>query len=166
MNLFNEYHSNYHSNIFGMNYLIFMSIFMFFILFCSVPSSENVNQLNLCDTLIIVSKVINLPDLEQFYHADVLPNRKPLIIMKNDVFGKDFELFKFREKVLFQTEKELKPILEFPHITPYLEFITFEIKNDTAKVLVEYKVEGARVSAKFVKQDNDWKISKTWFREY
>jgi len=166
MNLFDEYHLKYHPNIFSMNYLVIIFIFMLTILYCSSQSNNNVNQLNLCDTLIIVSKMIDLPDLEQFYHADVFPNRKPLIIMKNDVFGKDFEFFKFREKVLFQTENELKPILEIPYITPYLEFITFEIKNDTANVLIEYKVEGARVSAKFVKQDSEWKILKTWWSEY
>lgn len=114
----------------------------------SQPNSED-------DTVKIVQLVIDLPELQSYYHDDTVTSRKPLIILKNEILAREISLSKFGEPVKFADCDELKETKK-----PYLEFTTLEVKENEATVVFRYRVEGVEGRLTLNKQSNNWQIEK------
>lgn len=103
----------------------------------------------------IVELTVDLPELQQYYHADAVADRKPLYILKNELITEEMSLLKFGESVKFADCNELKKTGK-----PYLEFVTLEIKEDAAAAVFRYRVEGVEGRLTFNKQSGDWQVQK------
>lgn len=114
----------------------------------SQPNSED-------DTAEIVRLVLNLPELQSYYHADTVAGRKPLFILKNEILTREISLSKFGEPVKFADCDELKNTKK-----PYLEFTALEVKETTATAVFRYRVEGIEGRLTLNKQSDDWQIEK------
>lgn len=94
---------------------------------------------------------IDLPKLQQYYHSDK-PGRKPLYVVKNEVFKNDVSLTKFGEPVKFiSADEAAKKKL------PAIEFTSIKINDKTATVEFRYAVEGIRGKAEF-KFTGKWEV--------
>ena len=97
---------------------------------------------------------IDLEELQQFYHADKIPGRKPLIIFNNEVVPSNLELIKFGEPVVFMKKEDLF----FHQKEAFLNFGKFDISRKKAEVHFEYQVEGVFIEVAFEKKDTRWVI--------
>lgn len=103
----------------------------------------------------IVQLIIDLPELQSYYHDDTVANRKPLIILKNEILTREIPLSKFGEPVKFADCDELKKTNK-----PYLEFTVLEVKENAATVVFRYRVEGVEGRLTLNKQSGIWQIQK------
>lgn len=95
---------------------------------------------------------LDLPQLEGYFHPSA-PNRKPLRVLINDVVKENFKLVKFGEPVqLINSAEAEKGDL------PVFEFSSLEIKNETAKVVFRYRVEGITGTVDFKLEADQWKV--------
>ena len=115
-----------------------------------VKEQENASD----DLTQLVKTVVDLPDLQNYFHIEQTPDRKPLYILKNDVIKSDLKLSKFGEQIRFATCDELKKLNK-----PYLEFTKLAIKNDKADVVFRYRVEGIEGNVSLTKSGDGWKAS-------
>lgn len=107
------------------------------------------------DVAHIVQLVIDLPALQKYYHVDDAPNRKPLLILKNELIASEPQLSKFDEPVKFATCDELKATNK-----PYLEFVKLETKGDAATVVFRYRVEGIEGRLTLDKLGDAWRVQE------
>lgn len=107
------------------------------------------------DITQIVKTIIELPDLQNYFHVEQSPERKPLYILKDGEIKSDLELNKFGEKVRFATCDELKKLNK-----PYLEFTKIDVKNNKASVVFRYRVEGIEGTVSLSRTEGGWKASE------
>lgn len=107
------------------------------------------------DVAQIARLTIDLPALQKFYHADAVPGRKPLLILKNEFTAGEPQLSKFGQPVAFVTCDELKATGK-----PYLEFTALEVKGDEASAIFRYRVEGIEGRLAFDKDSGAWRVQK------
>ena len=55
----------------------------------------------------VFQMTLDLPELQEYYHVDSLPERKPLIVLKNEYLNNTPHLVKFNEPVTFLTQEEI-----------------------------------------------------------
>ena len=55
----------------------------------------------------ILQTVLDLPKLQQYYHVNELPDRKPLIVVENDHVDESFQLNKFGTQVIFMDRETI-----------------------------------------------------------
>lgn len=104
----------------------------------------------------IVKQIIDHNNLLQFLHPEI-DERVPLIISDHLVDQK-MTLSKFGEPVKILPESEIKT-------RPYLRFTGYTVNGGTAKVKVEYKIEGIVGSFIFTQDsENNWamKDAQIW----
>jgi hypothetical protein len=63
------------------------------------PSVTPDNQNSKNDLEKIVQLVIDMPELQRYYHADAVANRKPFYILKNELISEEMSLSKFGEPI-------------------------------------------------------------------
>lgn len=112
------------------------------------------------DKKIILQKCIDLPQLQEYYHTDIHPERIPLIVENN---GKVpvVSLSKFGQPVKFLTESEL----EAGGKDAYLNFVRFEISGSTATIMYKYAVEGVMITVLLKKSNGSWEITESKLTE-
>ncbi len=104
----------------------------------------------------IIQLIISSNELNNYYHVDVLPDRKPLRILNNNVVPETTQLNLFDMEVEYTTKKENFPYLVFENI---LE------KNNSIIVSFRYPPEGIHGTA-FIKRANlVWIIEKIIIKE-
>lgn len=104
----------------------------------------------------IIQLIISSNELNNYYHVDVLPDRKPLRILNNNVVPETTQLNLFDMEVEYTTKKENFPYLVFENI---LE------KNNSIIVSFRYPPEGIHGMA-FIKRANlVWIIEKIIIKE-
>jgi hypothetical protein len=103
----------------------------------------------------IFQLTIDLEALEQYYHINELPDRRPLVILQNKITANKPRLIKFGVPVKYANlTKNEKGRL------PYLEFTKVDIHTYTAKVDFIYPVEGIAGTVNFRKKEGLWKVEK------
>lgn len=108
------------------------------------------------DANAVLQLLLNSPQLSQYYHFDVRPQRKPLRVhnqtptklMSNEVTA-DGQLIKLVQKPDKQT----------------LEITEFVVENDLAKTTFRYKVEGIRGTSTLRKIAGAWQIDSIHIEE-
>lgn len=103
----------------------------------------------------VVKAVIEMPELQNYFHIEQNADRKPLYILKSKEINTDLGLNKFGESVRLATCDELKKSNK-----PYLEFPKLDIKNNKAKVVFRYRVQGIEGKVSLSKADGGWKIDE------
>lgn len=104
------------------------------------------------DTSAIYQLVIDLPELGQYYHAE-MPGRTPLVVLRNSLTESQPPLRKFGAPVTFMSASALGPE------TPFLELTRLEIVGDSARVAFEYPIEGIRGLVALVRDGGAWKVA-------
>jgi len=111
----------------------------------------------------VIQRVINLPSIEQYYHVDQDPSRKPLIItgarLQKSLKGRS-NLRKFDKPVIVLPKTEIIK----KKIKAYLEFTKIAIRGDVALVTLKYAVEGVGLNVVLHKQNRSWTVvrSRLW----
>lgn len=105
------------------------------------------STVNLCE---ILQLTINLPGLQQYYHINEKPQRKPLRLLLSYPQLNCQYLEKFGSQVIIN--KTINKQL------PYLQINKIKIKQNTAKVEFEYKEEGIKGIADFKMNNKQWSI--------
>lgn len=103
------------------------------------------------DTGAIYQLVIDLPELGQYYHAE-MPGRKPLVVLRNSLTESQPPLRSFGEPVTFTSATALGPD------TPFVEFTRLEMVGDSARVEFEYRIEGVRGLVALVREGGSWRV--------
>jgi hypothetical protein len=101
----------------------------------------------------ICQLTIDLRTLDKYFHIEELPERKPLLILKNEYVESEPSLVKFGESVQYVSRNELK---NKPR--PYLEFSKIEVDENAAHVEFLYPSEGIAGRVKFFKNALGWHI--------
>lgn len=132
---------------------IIIVVFLCIVIFCGCrhPRDSYYSDFdfeNICQILI------DLPEMNQYYHLDHFPKRKPLIIIKNKFTPDDIQLMKFGEPVIFLSKAEMS----MKKVAAYIEFIDFKIVGGSAKVIFKYPAEGLVVKVALSKENNSWNV--------
>lgn len=96
--------------------------------------------------------VLDIGALQDFFHADQLPERKPLKVLENEHLAAQPELTKFGVPVRFISRQEATT-------EPFFEFTKITIGEDRAEVAFRYRVEGVRGSATLTRDGSAWKVT-------
>lgn len=133
---------------------------IFLILMAFLAYSGTITAQTEEDKKIILQKCIDLPQLQEYYHVDIHPERIPLIIENN---GKVpvVSLSKFGQSVKFLSESEL----EAGGKEAYLNFVRFEISGSTATIMYKYAVEGVMITVLLKKTNGNWEITDSKLTE-
>ena len=105
------------------------------------------------DTTHILEAIINLPQLSPFYHNE-LAGRTPLVIVKNSIITKAYDLKKFSTKVVFLTPEQIAR----NKLKAYLvvKMLHLDTRSQQAQVLFEYPIEGILGKITLKKQHHNW----------
>lgn len=114
----------------------------------SYSNNENLEE--------VIQKAIDLAKLQQYYHINEIPNRFPLIILKNDKIPSILKLNKFGKQVEILDESTITK-----QNKAYLVFSKTNITENTASIHFSYPIEGIRVRIEFIKKDNKWLIKES-----
>ena len=112
-------------------------------------SREGRTVINKEDLQKISQLVIELKALQPYYHVDELPDRKPLVIMTNDVMRTGPPLRLFGHPVLY---------LHHPGSRPYFEFRKILVEKGLVSVEFRYPIEGIRGVVRLSKQSGGWAV--------
>lgn len=138
-------------------------LFIITIYYCTNQKNQKIFNLSNEDSTEIMQKIIDLPDLEYYYHVEILNTRKPLVILKNNIIQNEYSLKKFNERVIFLTLTEIMAQKK----DAYLEFSNFNISHDSVKVSFKYRCEGVGGYAIFMKKNsNTWNVINSFAHEY
>lgn len=96
---------------------------------------------------------LDLPALQQYYHVEDAPNRKPLVVASNEHLSADVQLTKFGEPVKLMQRAEAVAAKK-----PYFEFTAMKIEGDTARVSFRYPVEGISGDLALRREGGAWQV--------
>jgi len=96
----------------------------------------------------ILQTVIDAEQLSSYYHADVLPDRIPLRLIKNAWVDEDLQLIQFGRPVVILPGTDTS--------APYLNISRVRINGDSATVSFEYPPEGLVGTATLSRQQDVW----------
>jgi hypothetical protein len=116
---------------------------------------ENAIAENSRDLQEICQLTIDIGILDDYYHAKELPERKPLLILKNEYVKSEPSLVKFGERVQYASRNELE--LKGKS-RPYLEFSKVVISGGNAYIEFLYPPEGLAGRVNLVKGERGWRI--------
>lgn len=136
-----------------MKRLTILGLFLGFAIFAFGQSIE--------DKQAVIQMSIDFDDLQQYYRADKIEGRSPLVIHSNDVVPPNLKITKFGEPVQFMTKNELF----FNGKEAFLDFGRFEISEAMAEVEFQYKIEGLIIKLIFEKVDGKWTIKNHELKE-
>ena len=103
---------------------------------------------------ILVAKVIDTPELQQFYNVQNGLKQDNLVILKNTKIKKSFKKEKFERPILFLTNSEISK----RNIKAFLEFEQISITEQIAKVKLIYKIQGIEYNAKYKLINCEWEL--------
>lgn len=118
-----------------------------------IKMEDNHSMPKLSDNAQIFQLVIDIPEMNGFYHVDQLPDRTPLKILRSDLALPEFNLVKFGVPVEYVSSTEVAEGI------PIFEFTSIEITEDSAEVEFRYLVEGVKGTVTLVKSDSHWEVS-------
>jgi hypothetical protein len=101
----------------------------------------------------IIQQLLDLPELQQYYHADV-PGRLPIKLLENASVPRNARLQKFDFPVAILSAAELKK----QGITDYVSIHQLGSHGDTLRYNLGYSIEGVICQVRFTKQHAVWKI--------
>ena len=133
-----------------------MKRLLFVMMFLSILAGK-VNSIDKSELANILKIVINLPELQEYYHIDILPERKPLIIVADEFIQYDLKIKKFGEPIIFMDKAEIKR----KSIKAYLEIMNFEMVNNIAKITLNYSIEGLIIDVILIKENGFWKVKES-----
>lgn len=125
--------------------------FMTTVFMCMMSCSKANNDLQK-----ICQLTLDLPALQQYYHVEDAPGRKPLVILKNEFIEGYFNLSKFGKPVIVLSREEIHQ----KKIAAYFEFTSIEQSENSAITKFSYPVEGIRGKVTFKKIGKNWKITE------
>ncbi len=105
------------------------------------------------DLSSVLQLVLDSAELQQYYHVDEIPDRKPVRIAKSPALDSQPQLTKFGVPVVYEDKNRL---LESDRA--YFEFRRVIVNPDLAHVSFTYDAEGVRGEAWLIKVDNQWQI--------
>lgn len=105
------------------------------------------------ETELIVQKILDLPKLQWIYHSEI-KERLPVKILDTELIEKNFNLYKFGQKVRILSPYELKE----ERISDYIEFHKLEFYSGSLQFELSYKTEAVGSSGTFIKENKKWKI--------
>lgn len=97
----------------------------------------------------VAQLVLDLDDLQPYYHVKDVPGRRPLVIRRTEPVNDRPSLTKFGEPVRYEDE---------PGDAPFFEFVKIALDGDTADVEFRYPVEGLVGEAHLKKVGGTWKV--------
>jgi hypothetical protein len=83
-----------------------------------------------------------------------LNSEKQLIIKNNGVISPYLNLSKFNQPVIFMTTEELF----FNNRPDYIEFIKFNVSEESAEAILKYPIEQVAISLSFKKTNESWEL--------
>lgn len=105
------------------------------------------------DLAEILQAVLDAEQLQQYYHVDELPERKPVRIAERPELEPHPEVVKFNTPAVYQAREELER-----KNLPYFTFPRIVINQDLAYLAFRYDVEGLRGSAFLVRSNDGWRL--------
>ena len=123
---------------------------------CGFAGSTSVENRN---AEILAQKSIDVKGIESFFHVEKLPERSPLIVVKNK-YTNGIKLSKFHKDVVFWDKKKINI-----KNAPYLEFVKIEVMNNKAFVHILYPPEGVYAELVFHKSNQSWNLEKSKIQE-
>jgi hypothetical protein len=118
--------------------------------------TEPLAQLPTTDLRKVCQRTLDMPALHEFFHVDTFPQRKPLLVLKNEFTASEPLLAKFGEQVVYVTRAEIDSTR-----LPYFEFSRVQITGNTAHVEFAYAVERIGGTVDFVREGEAWKIERS-----
>lgn len=108
----------------------------------------------------IVRMFLEKSKINSYFHEKSLPERSPLIIIKNEVCDGSASLDKFGKPVVFMTKA-----VALERKLPYLEIESLDVKAGKAFLKYSYPVEGLAGDARFSWVDGQWLLTEEQTRE-
>ena len=100
----------------------------------------------------IIEKIINLPDLQQYFHVNVFPERAPLVILVDQFINSCVELNKFGKPVIIISSNNIEKLPS----TVHLKFVNINITPVNAEAVFTYSPEGIKGMVKLKKDKSQW----------
>lgn len=104
----------------------------------------------------IVEKTINLPELQQYFHIDVFPQRSPLVVVVDQFVSECSELKKFGTPINIISSNETEKGAD----KGYLK-LNVSITEASAAVTFTYQPEGIKGEIELTKAKNLWVVNKS-----
>lgn len=102
----------------------------------------------------LVQEVLDLPELQQYYHTDQLPERRPLRLVCTDTACKETPLEKFGEPV--------EVLSQIPDGNqPYLAITQIEHNGTSAHIEFTYPPEGVAGTVVLKMKDEAWQVTES-----
>jgi len=121
---------------------------------CEVSAHGNEEDFTAKEVVEIVKVAIDLPELQEYFHVETLPNRKPLIIKVPE----EIESVSLKSiKKFGQSVKEYREIGN----APVYEITKFKASDHGVSFDAIYMVEGIKISYEFKKVEGRWVVSKS-----
>ena len=118
-----------------------------------VPSDADLKQ--------FCQLALDVDQLQKYYHPEV-EGRVPVVILENQYCGRRTpSLKKFGKPVLVLSKKEI----EKRNIEAYITVERADFRKSTAKLWIEYPVEGLIVIIEYQKVGSGWIVSNHWAAE-
>lgn len=95
------------------------------------------------DNSMVLQKVIEHPELQQYFHPEV-SGRIPLVIKVNKGTEVSSDLEKFGQAVVITTDT--------PQEGAYLEVINLQHQDDRVEFEIQYEVEGLQINGELLKK--------------
>jgi len=124
------------------------------VLLGSAPGcADTNNSLPSKDMQTLLQMTLDLKAMEQYYHIDKLPERAPLIVIRNHYINADLKLKKFGTEVVFKKKKDISDRKQ-----AYLEITKIDILENSAVLQYVYPVEGIAGTVNFKKIGQTWQV--------
>jgi len=120
----------------------------------TAPKSMDVIE-NSTDVEAIIQSILDLPELQQYFHAD-LPERLPLKLVQNEFVSDTLHLNKFDKKIRIASLASF----EKDGVKDYLIIEELSIKNKSVSFSLKYPIEGVVAEGKLVKAAGEWSVRK------
>jgi hypothetical protein len=103
----------------------------------------------------VLQLLLDLPDLQQFYHAD-LPGRLPVKLQTDAFVTPGLPLRKFNQPVLLLSARQLRQrgSRDYLHLGPLRR------RQDTLDFRLGYDVEGVLAEGTLIRHANGWRVGR------
>ncbi len=100
----------------------------------------------------LLQKTLDIKELQQYYPVDEVKDRGCLILMKNEMILKEYDLKKMGKNVVFLSREEIKQ----KEITAYIEFTKIQLEDNASSVTLIYPTQGIYCRATFDRKECSW----------
>ncbi len=107
----------------------------------------------------VVKLVLNLPELEQYFHLDTNPERLPVKLKEfGEINSTNLSgIKKYGTEILILKNDEI----EQKNIADYLNIADWTYVGNSLRLQINYSIEGITVNYMFERIDSKWKIKST-----